>query len=573
MMKLSKFINTFLLGIIFFSTLLTFFISIYFQYLNFENDKKQIKSDFLELQKNSLKEQIDTVFRIIEKENETFEKLLEKQKESKNVDDLIKEHQQNLLIWLSTYKLKNNGYIFVNSTDALALIYNGELLATPKKYPQSELFKKQLEAIKNINGGFFTYKFKKLNSQEEYDKISFVRKYEKYNWIIGTGVYLDEVEESLKKNEQIFRKNLINQIVSMLILFVFIFSFIYFISKKLSKYLKNNIENFTVAFEEASMKNIKINTKHLTFKEFISLANNLNTTLESKNQTEKKLQEHIKIINENIIISSMNKNGLITDVSEAFCKVSGFSKNELIGNTDKLLRHPDTSNEFYTNIWEKLLNAQTWEGEIKNINKNGKTYWLHTVIKPIFENHEIVGYTTIQTNITNKKYVEQLSITDELTQLYNRRFFNGKIEEEINRAKRENNCFSLLIIDVDYFKQYNDSYGHQKGDLALEKVANILKKKSSRASDFAFRLGGEEFAIITTLDGKKIIEFANLIRTEIENLQIEHNSSLISKYLTISIGIVCQKGQEIPNSDALYKEADDNLYEAKRLGRNRVFIK
>lgn len=572
-MKLSKFINTFLLGIIFFSTLLTFFISIYFQYLNFENDKKQIKSDFLELQKNSLKEQIDTVFTIIEKENETFEKLLEKQKESSNVADLIKEHQQNLLSWLSTYKLKDKGYIFVNSTDALALIYHGEILETPKKYPDSELFKKQLEAIKNSNGGFFTYKFKKLNSQKEYDKISFVRKYEKYNWIIGTGVYLDEVEESLKKSEQIFRKNLINQIISMLILFVFVFFFIYFISKKLSKYLKNNIENLTIAFEEASMKNKKIDTKYLTFKEFISLANNLNTTLESKNQTEKKLQDHIKIINENIIISSTNENGLITNVSEAFCKVSGYSKDELIGNTHKILRHPDTPNEFYTNIWEKLLNAQTWEGEIKNINKNGKTYWLHTVIKPIFENHEIVGYTTIQTNITNKKHVEHLSITDELTQLYNRRFFNEKIEEEINRAKRENNCFSLLIIDVDYFKQYNDTYGHQKGDLALEKVANILKKKSSRASDFAFRLGGEEFAIITILSEEKIVEFANLVRSEIKNLQIEHNSSLISKYLTISIGIVCKKGQEISDSDTLYKEADDNLYEAKRLGRNRVFIK
>lgn len=70
-----------------------------------------------------------------------------------------------------------------------------------KKYPNSELFKKQLEAIKNIDGGFFTYKFKKLNSQEEYDKISFVRKYEKYNWIIGTGVYLDEVEEFSKMSK------------------------------------------------------------------------------------------------------------------------------------------------------------------------------------------------------------------------------------------------------------------------------------------------------------------------------------------------------------------------------------
>ena len=111
-MKLSKFINSFLLGIILFSTLLTFCISIYFQYLNFQNNKQQIKSNFLEVQKNNLKEQIDTVFTIIEKENETFEKLLEKQNGISNVNDLVKEHQQNLLIWLSNYKIKDNGYTF-----------------------------------------------------------------------------------------------------------------------------------------------------------------------------------------------------------------------------------------------------------------------------------------------------------------------------------------------------------------------------------------------------------------------------------------------------------------------------
>ena len=143
----------------------------------------------------------------------------------------------------------------------------------------------------------------------------------------------------------------------------------------------------------------------------------------------------------------------------------------------------------------------------------------------------------------------------------------------VGRAKRENNYFSFLIIDVDYFKQYNDTYGHQKGDLALEKVANVLKNKSNGASDFVFRLGGEEFAIITTLDKQKAIEFANMIKNAIENLQIIHESSSISNYLTISIGLVCQKADEILNSDFIYKEADDNLYEAKRLGRNRVFTK
>ena len=100
----------------------------------------------------------------------------------------------------------------------------------------------------------------------------------------------------------------------------------------------------------------------------------------------------------------------------------------------------------------------------------------------------------------------------------------------------------------------------------------MLKKKTSRASDFAFRLGGEEFGIITILDKEKSIEFANSIKNEIENLQIEHKASKVSKYLTISIGIVSKKGDAITNSDILFKEADDCLYEAKKLGRNSIFI-
>ena len=127
-------------------------------------------------------------------------------------------------------------------------------------------------------------------------------------------------------------------------------------------------------------------------------------------------------------------------------------------------------------------------------------------------------------------------------------------------------------MDIDYFKQYNDTYGHQAGDLALKKVSLMLKKKTSRASDFAFRLGGEEFGIITILDKEKSIEFANSIKNEIENLQIEHKASKVSKYLTISIGIVSKKGDAITNSDILFKEADDCLYEAKKLGRNSIFI-
>lgn len=488
------------------------------------------------------------------------------------VDEIREKAQNEILDWIASIRFSGNNYLFVNTTNAQTLVFDGRKMEVPTKHPSESLFKRQLETAQNPDGGFFSYKFKKINTTKEYDKISYVKVYEKYNWIIGSGVYLDEVEKELSRKEDLFKQTVYEQLIYMIIMFILMIIGLYLTSKKIAQFIDTNIKNLVSSFEKASKENEKIDTQKLTYKEFVSLANNLNLTLESKNETEKKLQDYIKIINENIIISSTDKNGYIIDVSEAFCKISEYSKEELIGKTHKLVRHPQTAIKFYDNLWTTILDGNIWKGEIHNISKSGKDYWVYAVIKPIFRNDELVGFTAIRTNITDKKHIEYLSITDELTQLYNRRFFNKKIEEEINRAKRENNSFSFLIMDIDYFKQFNDTYGHQEGDIVLEKVANILRKRTSRASDFAFRLGGEEFGIITTLDREKVIEFANLIKDEIEKLQIEHKRSKISKYLTVSIGIVSKEGESITNSNLLYKEADNCLYEAKKLGRNSIFI-
>lgn len=439
-------------------------------------------------------------------------------------------------------------------------------------FPNDEIYQKQLETIKNPYGGYYVSKFKKLNSQKEFDKINYVKEFKEFGWIIGTGVYLDEIEDELTRKEELFKQTIENQIKSFIIIFILILIGVYVISRKLSKYIKTNIKTLTKSFEISMAENTKIDTNNLTYKEFITLADKLNVTLENKNQTEKALEDYINIVDENVIISTTDQNGIITDVSKAFCKISGYTKEELIGCNHSIVKHPDSTPEFYKNMWETLLSGKTWKGEIKNRNKDGKDYWVFAVIKPIFRNHEIVGFNALRTNITNKKYIEQLSITDELTQLYNRRHFNIKIEEEINRAKRDDKYFTLLIMDIDYFKQYNDTYGHQKGDEALEKVASVLKSFTNRVSDFAFRLGGEEFGIITALDKDKALDFATSIKEKIEELQIEHDASEVSSHLTISIGITSKKGFDISNSDAMYKEADDALYEAKNLGRNCVFM-
>ena len=488
------------------------------------------------------------------------------------IDEIREITQKEILDLIASIRFGDNNYLFVNTMDAKSLVFDGKRLENPMPHPFLNLFIPQLEIVKNPEGGFFSYKFKKLNTTKEYDKISYVIKYEKYNWIIGSGVYLDELEKELSRKEDIFKQTIYEQIIYMTIIFILIILVLYLISKKISEFIDTNINHLISSFEKASIENKKIDTQNLTYKEFVSLANNLNITLESKNETEKKLQDYIQIINENVIISITNKDGLIISASEAFCKISGYTKDELLGKTHSLVRHPETPNKFYEKMWQPLLLGNIWKGEIKNKNKQGVDYWVYTIIKPLLKDTKIIGFTAIRTNITDKKHIEYLSITDELTQLYNRRYFNLKINEEINRAKREKNYFSFLIMDIDYFKQYNDTYGHQAGDLALKKVSLMLKKKTSRASDFAFRLGGEEFGIITILDKEKSIEFANSIKNEIENLQIEHKASKVSKYLTISIGIVSKKGDAITNSDILFKEADDCLYEAKKLGRNSIFI-
>jgi diguanylate cyclase (GGDEF)-like protein/PAS domain S-box-containing protein len=287
-----------------------------------------------------------------------------------------------------------------------------------------------------------------------------------------------------------------------------------------------------------------------------------------------KLQRYTKLIDETIITSSTDLEGNITSVSQAFCDISGYSKQELIGQNHRIIKHTDLNQELYKELWNTIINNQMWKGELKNSAKDGTPYWVKATISPVFDKKgKKIGYTAIRENITNQKKIEELSITDGLTNIFNRRHFNEIFPKVINGAKRKNLLICMMILDVDFFKLYNDNYGHSMGDDTLIKVAECLKTSLKRANDLAFRLGGEEFAIIfTTEDRTKALEFANIIRTNIEQLNIEHNWSPISKNMTVSIGLVCKRAIEVYDKETIYKEADHALYDAKKGGRNRVVV-
>ena len=275
---------------------------------------------------------------------------------------------------------------------------------------------------------------------------------------------------------------------------------------------------------------------------------------------------------EHIISSATDVEGVITDASNAFCKICGYSKEELIGSSHNLLRHPDMSDTLYEDMWKTIKAQKTWKAEIKNRKKDGGHYWVDAIIEPLVENDgTVVGYYAIRQDITDKKRIEEISISDGLTGIYNRRHFNDTFPKVINSAKRENELVCFLLMDIDHFKQYNDNYGHQAGDEALVKFAQCLKDNLHRADDIAFRLGGEEFGIIYKAgDRKKAFEFADSIRQKIEDLQITHQYSLVAKVITASMGLVATYANEIEDMDTVYKQADDLLYRSKQQGRNRV---
>jgi len=175
----------------------------------------------------------------------------------------------------------------------------------------------------------------------------------------------------------------------------------------------------------------------------------------------------------------------------------------------------------------------------------------------------------VELNVLNQK-LEQLSRIDSLTEVANRRYFNETLHREWKRAIRESKPIAILLIDVDFFKRFNDQYGHLRGDECLQQVAHALAGVFSRPGDLVSRYGGEEFAVILPNAGGEAMRVAERCRAAVEELAITHQQSHVAKYVTVSVGMssVVPNGSISP--DYLLDCADKGLYIAKEHGRNRV---
>ena len=197
---------------------------------------------------------------------------------------------------------------------------------------------------------------------------------------------------------------------------------------------------------------------------------------------------------------------------------------------------------------------------------------------------EVLGIVEAFTDITARKQAEsalqraneelaRLSTTDGLTGLANRRRFDEVLQAEWLKLRREKQYLSLVMADVDFFKRYNDTYGHQPGDICLSSVAKAIRSQLRRPADLAARYGGEEFAaILPSTDPEGARHVAELIRGEVERLNLPHAASSAADHVTISVGVASLVPRDGVSPDELIRRADEALYRAKKEGRNRTVL-
>lgn len=266
-----------------------------------------------------------------------------------------------------------------------------------------------------------------------------------------------------------------------------------------------------------------------------------------------------------------DKNGIIQSVNPSFCSITGYTLQEVIGQSPSILSSGMHQTEFYQEMWQVLLQHGHWQGEIWNKRKNGDLYpqWL-TITAIRNENMEISQFAAIFSDITERKQQEekihQLAYIDELTGLANRRMFFDRLQLSLANAHRHNHQLAVLFLDLDLFKRINDTLGHQAGDQALKEVAHRLNT-TVRDGESVARLGGDEFTIllpeITHTDTLECLA-KRLIK------QIEKPIRLLDQefFLTTSIGIAVYP-QDGANAEQLVKHADVAMYQAKNCGRNQ----
>jgi diguanylate cyclase (GGDEF)-like protein/PAS domain S-box-containing protein len=270
-------------------------------------------------------------------------------------------------------------------------------------------------------------------------------------------------------------------------------------------------------------------------------------------------------------------NNLVLRVNKAFIDITGYTAAEVIGRNPKILSSETQNPNFYATMWDQIIRAGSWNGEVWDHRKNGELYPAYLTITAVKDSKGITSnYVAAVTDLSQRKAdedkINHLALFDQLTQLPNRRLLIDRLRQALSSSARSGHEGALLFIDLDNFKDLNDTLGHDKGDQLLQQVAHRLLT-CVRETDTVARLGGDEFVVMLEELSKQPIEAASQIKSVGDKiLATLRNSFMLGEHeyrCTTSIGATLF-GNHFEAFDELLKQADIAMYQAKIGGRNSL---
>jgi diguanylate cyclase (GGDEF)-like protein/PAS domain S-box-containing protein len=277
-----------------------------------------------------------------------------------------------------------------------------------------------------------------------------------------------------------------------------------------------------------------------------------------------------------------DKDFRLTFANEQIASVLGYTVEEMLGRTYSSFIPEEY--RYVSDLQESLRRSgKDSVYECCLLRKDGKEHWFLVSAKAILDDFgRFEGSFAMLTDINERRIIElaleetnrqliELSNTDSLTGIANRRCFDAVLEREYLRLRRSKSKLSIIMFDIDHFKAYNDQYGHVMGDVCLRRIGGVLKNCIRESVDLAARYGGEEFAcILPDTDLGEAVKVAERIQEEIRELKIEHKTSPVSQYITASFGVTAVEYSPKLSLEEIVDTADKLMYKAKASGRNRI---